>query len=156
MNIRIRRANENDIFNISELFYETIRNINIKDYNDVQVKAWTLRAYDEDKWKKKIESQYFIVAILNNIMVGFASIDESGYLDYMFVHKDFQRVGIAKKLLNDIEEKAKNEEYGVIYSHVSKTAKDFFISNGYVIELMQKVLISNVELINYKMVKKLK
>lgn len=34
---------------------------------------------------------YTIVAVKNKIIVGFGDIDRTGYLDRMYVHKDFQR-----------------------------------------------------------------
>lgn len=154
MNLKIRMAVNDDILDISELFYETIQNINIKDYNNIQVNAWALNAYDREKWKFKIKNQYFIVAIIDTRIVGFSSIDKNGYLDYMFIHKDFQRRGIARALLVCIENKAKIEKYDFIYSDVSKTAKKFFISNDYIVELEQNTLVNNTALINYKMKKK--
>ncbi len=44
-------------------------------------------------------NQFFIIAILDKKIVEFSSLDEDGYLDFMFVLKDFQGQGIADKLL---------------------------------------------------------
>lgn len=53
-------------------------------------------------------------------------MNKDGYLHSMFVHKDFQRKGIATLLLSEVEQIA--EQYGVtqITSEVSLTARTFF------------------------------
>lgn len=38
---------------------------------------------------------YTVVAVENNIIVGFGDIDKTVYFDRLFVHKDYQNQGIA-------------------------------------------------------------
>jgi putative acetyltransferase len=149
--IIIKIAQESDIPNIAKLFYETIQTINIKDYTQEEIDDWSSWYSDTDKWKQKINEQFFILAQLNNELVGFGSLAKDGYLDYMFVHKEHQRKGIAKKLYNKIEEKAHEKKNHIIYSEVSITAKSFFESLGFEIEKPQKKKSKNKELTNFKM-----
>ena len=149
--IIIKIAQESDIPNIAKLFYETIQTVNIKDYTQEEIDDWSSWYSDTDKWEQKINEQFFIIAQLNNELVGFGSIAKDGYLDYMFVHKEHQRKGIAKKLYNKIEEKALEQKNHIIYSEVSITAKDFFESLGFEIEKPQKKKSKNKELTNFKM-----
>ena len=125
--------------------------MNIKDYTQEEIDDWSSWYSDTDKWKQKINEQFFIIAQLNNELVGFGSLTKDGYLDYMFVHKDHQRKGIAKNLYSTIEEKALEQKNHIIYSEVSITAKDFFESLGFEIEKSQKKKSKNKELSNFKM-----
>ncbi|MEO8209694.1 MAG: GNAT family N-acetyltransferase [bacterium] len=129
--MKIREARQKDIEGIIELYRETVRAVNSKDYSKEQIKVWSEGAENYDNWKRHILEQYFLVAVIDNVIVGFSSIAPNGYLDFMYVHKDFQRKGIATNLLIEIERKAEEQKNEEIYSHVSATAKGFFEKSGY-------------------------
>lgn len=154
--ILIRRAVENDIPAITELFRSTIQSINSKDYTKEQIEVWSAGAENTKRWRESIEKQYFIVAEIEGIMTGFGSITTDGYLDFMYVHKDYQRVGIASALLAEIERKAAGQKNAEIYSDVSKTAKGFFEKMGYHCrEVVKDKAVNGVIFENNVMVKKL-
>lgn len=88
-------------------------------------------------------------------IVGFASLADGDYVDILYVHKDFQKQGIASKLLSELERKAKTLEVDLIRSDVSITARPFFEHKGYVLLRVNINHIKGVNLINYKMTKKL-
>jgi len=154
--IQIKIAIKENISEISSLFYNTIQNINIKDYSREKVDCWTAKAFDKEKWSDKIKNQYFLLAMLDEKVVGFSSLEKDGYLDYLFVHKDYQRQGIASKLMTSILDKANEQKNIFIYSDVSITAKDFFLNNGFLVEKEQRKNLENLYLTNYKMIKDLK
>lgn len=39
----------------------------------------------------------------NDVIVGFGDIDKTGYLDRLFVHKDYQNQDIATVICNELE-----------------------------------------------------
>ena len=89
-NIEVRQSLSSDVEKITQLFYDTIQNINIKDYSQEEVDDWSSWKTDIDKWLERMHEQYFIVAEIKNKIVGFSSLAEDGYLDFMFVDKDTQ------------------------------------------------------------------
>lgn len=106
---------------------------------------------------RQLTEQFFIKATHNEKLVGFSSLATDGYLDFMFVHKDYQRQGIANNLLRKFENKAKEQGNSLIYSDVSITVRDFFEHNGYRVEKQQlKKKSKEKELINFRMTKKMK
>lgn len=125
-NITIIEASSADVKEITQLFHDTIQVINSRDYPKDEIDDWSSWYKDTDKWAERINEQYFIVAKLDNKVVGFSSLATDGYLDFMFVHKDLQGQGIAKALLTEIENKAFIQQNDLIYSDVSITAKGFF------------------------------
>ncbi len=152
--ISVRQADESDVRDITQLFYDTIQNINIKDYSQEEVDDWSSWKVDIDKWLEKMQEQYFVVAEIKNKIVGFSSLATDGYLDFMFVDKDTQGQGVASALLSEIERKAIEQNNDLIYSHVSLTAKRFFENKGFIIEKQQLKKSKQKELINFKMIKK--
>ena len=149
-------AGENDLPAITELFRSTIQSINSKDYTKEQIEVWSAGAGNTKRWQESIEKQYFIVAEIDGIITGFCSITPEGYLDFMYVHKDYQHAGIASALLTEIEIKADLQKNTEIYSDVSKTAKGFFEKMGYHCrEVVKEKAVNGVIFENNVMVKKL-
>lgn len=153
--IKIYRATKQDVGIITQLFRDTIQNINSKDYPADEIDDWSSWWTDHDKWQERIEEQYFIKAMIDNNTVGFSSLATDGYLDLLFTHKDYQRHGVAGNLIKKIERKAKEQGNDLIYSDVSITAKVFFEKHGYVVEKQQFKKSRDKELINFRMTKKM-
>lgn len=151
--IKICRATRQDVGNITQLFRDTIHQVNSKDYPEDEIADWSSWWTDHEKWQERMEEQYFITTMLDNKIVGFGSLATDGYLDFMFTHKDYQRQGVAGSLLREIERKAKEQGNDLIYSDVSITAKGFFEKHGYVVEKQQLKKSRNKELINFRMSK---
>ena len=129
--MKIRRAELKDTDQIRQLFYDTVTNINIKDYDTAQISVWASGYSDIKKWSSKIQEQYFFVAEQDNKITGFGSITSEGYLDYMYVHKDHQGKGIASELLKYLVQIAFDHDLREIRAEVSITARPFFRSKGF-------------------------
>ncbi|MDR6923309.1 GNAT family N-acetyltransferase [Chryseobacterium sp. 2987] len=152
---KIREGNNNDLAKMKQLFTDTITHICKKDYDDVQIEAWKLGAENEIRWQKVMENQYVLIAESNGEITGFISLDQGNYIDFLFVHKDYQNQGIAFQLYQLIEHEAIKQEKTFMTADVSKTAKPFFEKMGFSIVREQSVPVRGVELTNYKMEKKL-
>jgi len=61
------------------------------------------------------------------VIVGFANIDDSGYLGSLYVHKDFQRRGIGTALCDAAEQAVGFSKYTL---HSSVTARRFYALRG--------------------------
>ena len=150
--MNIRFATKKDIPAIKELFRSTILSVNLKDYPSEQVECWAARGEDASVWEERINEQYFIRAEENDTILGFAALKLSGYLNSMFVHRDYQGKGVASLLLKKIEEYARMKDISEITADVSITAQPFFSKKGYVI-LEQQTVCIGISMTNYKMSK---
>jgi putative acetyltransferase len=151
--LHIRKATEKDLDAILALFESTILHVSAKDYSPAQVTAWAGGVRKRDKWKQKIRKHYFLLAFMEKKLVGFASITNNGYLDFLYVSKDHQRKGIAKALYNELEAYAKFKHLALIETDASITAKPFFKKAGFETLQQQQVLIDDIVLTNFKMKK---
>ena len=77
-------------------------------------------------------------------------MEENGYLDHLFVHKDHQNEGIATKLCDRLEKQSNAEMFS---THASITAKPFFLNRGYKVVKKQQVERKGILLTNYIMQK---
>lgn len=147
--IEIRSATLEDIPEITSIFRDTITYINSKHYSEKQIKVWASGADDIETWQDRITKLYFIVAEIDNVLVGFAYLKNGNYFDGLFVHKDYQRQGIASKLLRIIESQVMMNDFEVIKSDVSKTALPFFDNKYYEVIKKQKKNFKGLVFENY-------
>jgi putative acetyltransferase len=129
--VKLRNATVEDADPIRNLFRETIMSVNTKDYNEEQVAIWAKGSEDRNAWESKITGQNFIVAESDKGIVGFASVTEEGYIDFMFTHKDHQSKGIASNMLLKLEEFAIAAKLDRVWAEVSITARPFFLRKGF-------------------------
>ena len=105
----IRKYQSSDCKGITELFYNTVHTVNAKDYTKEQLDVWATRQVDLKKWNQSLQEHCSMVAVDNEIIVGFGDIDKDGYLDCLFVHADYQGKGIATAVCNQLEQAVKGD-----------------------------------------------
>ena len=151
----IRKYKSTDCAEIAELFYNTVHEINAKDYTkrnlifgqrEMQIYLFGTNLFLEHNT---------LVAEENNIIVGFGDMDNNGYLDRLFVHKDYQGKGIATSIIIELERQSKIHGISIFSTRASITAKPFLEKHGYHVVSENKVIRNGVELINFIMEKHL-
>lgn len=154
---KLRELTDEDIPVLQTLFRETVLHVNARDYTREEVEDWA-SCGDSVEHMKDLLARNDYVAALNEQgeIIGFSSMNAEGYLHSLFVHKDYQQVGVGSLLLSAVEKRA--WEYGVsaITSEVSLTARPFFEKRGYKVLKVQKRRANRLELTNFVMRKRLK
>jgi putative acetyltransferase len=153
--ISLQLAEPSDITEMQKICVDTISTICKDDYSPEQIRVWVSSIQNKERWVDKLASQYFLVAKLDNRIIGFASLENNDCVDMLYVHKDYQRQGIADRLFSEIEKEVIKKGGTVLVSDVSKTARPFFEKKGFKMLKEQKNIRQGVEIINYKMLKQL-
>lgn len=143
--MQLREYITSDCEQLSKLFFQTVHSVNAKDYTKEQLDVWATGTVDLKEWDKSFTEHYTVVAIDNNIIVGFGDIDKTGYLDRLYVHADYQGKGVATAICNRLEQAVQ----GKITTHASITAKPFFEKRGYKVVKEQQVERQGIYLINF-------
>ncbi|KFF24654.1 GNAT family N-acetyltransferase [Chryseobacterium vrystaatense] len=151
----IRKGTPGDLTEMRTLFTDTVTTVCQNDYTSDQINAWKSGAENEERWLRVIDSQLVIVAKINGQMAGFCNLDQGNYIDLLFVHKDFQHQGIARKMYTFIEQEAIIRREKILTADVSKTARPFFEKMGFNVIKEQTVHVKGFDLTNYKMEKEL-
>lgn len=146
--IFLRKYRPSDCKTLAELFYNTIHIVNIKDYSKEQINAWADGNINLNEWNNSFLSHCTVVAEINKTITGFGDIDNTGYLDRLYVHYAFQRMGIATAICDELEKSVNSTK---IITHASVTAKSFFEKRGYKTVKEQQVQRHNIYLTNYVM-----
>ncbi|MBD5586461.1 GNAT family N-acetyltransferase [Clostridium botulinum] len=129
MNIRIYQSE--DCREIVELFYNTVHSINSRDYNSAQLDVWAPKEIDIVSWDKSFSQHCSIVAEESDVIIGFGDLDATGYFDRLYVHKDYQGIGVATTIANELERYAQENHISIVTTNASITAKPFFEKRGY-------------------------
>lgn len=145
----VRRYLKADLEDVIEIFRNTVHKVNIKDYTQEQVDAWAPNSINREDWNKILSEHHTFVALKDSIIIGFGDIDNTGYLDRLYVHHDYQRQGVATQLCAKLESMIDYDTK--IITHASITAKPFFEKRGYSVVTEQFVERSGVFLKNYIM-----
>ncbi len=145
----IRNYTPSDCRALAELFYHTVHKVNARDYSKEQLDVWADGKVNLEQWNQTLQAHYSIVAVEGDTIAGFGDIDKTGYLDRLYVHKDYQRRGIATAICNELEIMAPKN----IITHASITAKPFFEKRGYKVVREQQVERQGIFLTNYVMEK---
>lgn len=152
----IRRFDIRDTKQIINLFRETILTVNIGDYSEKQVEVWANSITNAEVWEKRLEESFTYVAVIDKQIVGFGNLNKKSEVDLIYIHKDYQRQGIASKLLAQIEKNAKLMCLTEMFTEASITAKPFFELQGYKVLKKQTKNLKGTDFVNFIMKKNLK
>ena len=135
---------------MARLFYETVHTVNARDYAPEALGAWADGQPDLERWNSSFLAHRTLLAEAAGEIVGFADMDETGYLDRLYVHRDFQGRGVATALCDALEAQTPAPRYT---THASITARPFFESRGYRVTRAQQVERRGVWMTNFVMEK---
>lgn len=128
---------------LAELFYNTVHTINARDYTPEQLDAWADGRAELAAWDASFLAHTTLVAEMDGVIVGFADLEASGYLDRLYVHRDYQGRGVASALCDALPQAR--------VTHASLTARPFFEKRGWRVVREQQVERRGVLLTNFVM-----
>ncbi|OJU09159.1 MAG: GNAT family N-acetyltransferase [Clostridiales bacterium 43-6] len=149
----IREYKPDDCPLLAQLFYDTVHTVNAKDYTEEQLDAWGTGNVNLDEWNHSFLEHTTLVAAQDGVITGFADMDRNGYLDRLYVHKDYQGIGIATALVKELERRVEQYNAVCFETHASITAKPFFEKLGYTVQAENITVRKGVSMTNFKMTK---
>ena len=154
-NREIRYYEAGDAPEIVRLFFETVRSVNRADYSDEQLEAWAAGVPDPEEWHARMAGRRTLVAEEGGEVVGFAELEYDGRLDMLYVRKDAVGRGVGRRLYEAIEQEARGQGLGWIFTEASITARPFFEQQGFRVVREQMVSRRGVSMTNFVMEKEL-
>lgn len=147
--MQLRPYRTQDYPALAGLFYDTVHTVNARDYTPPQLEAWADGHADLAAWDRSLSERHSLVAVWDGVIVGFGDMASDGYLDRLYVHKDYQGRGIATALCDALEQAVP----GPYTTHASITARPFFEHRGYRVVREQQVERKGILLTNFVMQK---
>ena len=129
--MHIRPYRSSDCPALAELFYQTVHAVNARDYSPEQLDAWADGRVELAAWDASFRAHDTRVAVEGGVIVGFADLGPDGYLDRLYVHRDWQGRGVASALCDTLP--------AARITHASITARPFFERRGWHVVKEQQV-----------------
>jgi putative acetyltransferase len=155
MEMEIRLFCEQDADQIAQLFHQTVREVNIRDYSSLQVQAWAPDDLYFRNWAKVCAQRLTYIAEQEGVIVGFGELEFDGHIDCFYCHKQYQNCGVGRKIYQAIEAKAFELGLNRLFTEASITAKPFFQRLGFLVIKEQQVSCRGETFINFVMEKRL-
>lgn len=153
--ITIRPYGVADAAALTNLFRSSVREIASRDYTAAQIRAWAPDEIDAVQFGRRCEVKSTWVAELGGRIAGFSDLEPDGHVDMLYVHPDFVRRGVARALLEHLEEAARTNALRRLYTEASLTARPIFEVIGFRMVVPQTVTIRGESMTNYRMEKRL-
>ena len=149
--VRAYRPEDRDaVINVT---VRAIRESAIRDYSPSQIEAWA--GGDRIGAWFAVDDRLIWVAVVTELIVGFIDLKPSGHLDRIYVHPEYEGRGVASALLNCLEDAARCQGIGRLFTEASITAKPFFERRGFVVLTAQVVEFRGKKFTNFQMEKHL-
>jgi putative acetyltransferase len=146
--MKIRRFQPGEELALFEVFYSAIYLIARNDYSEKKLNAWAPSDLDREIWVNRINGINPFVAEIDDKPVGYADVQQNGYIDHFFVSDNHPRKGVGRALMEAIHIESKRLSITELTSNMSQTAQPFFERFGFVIVEHRKSVIRGVELRN--------
>lgn len=153
--MNIRKFQLADLEAILKLYHDVVHTIGAKYYNSEQVHAWAPSNADKEKWLKSLTANITLVAEDQGKLIGFGDMSHTGYIDRLYVHKNYQGKGVALALFKKLEEEARKLGIVELTTEASVMAKSIAERQGFEVVQKQNKVLRGQEFITYLMRKKL-
>lgn len=129
--IELRRFRLGDEAHLRRVYESAIHEVAIRDYSQAQVDAWAPRHHDPSLWARRVQEIDPFLVERDGEVVAYADVQPDGYIDHFFVAAAANGLGIGRRLMERIHERARELEIDELTSEVSRTAQPFYIHFGF-------------------------
>jgi putative acetyltransferase len=116
---------------LADIFSASIEGLAADDYSEAQIDAWAGAVDDEESFAARLAASLTLVATMNGLPVGFASLDQPGHIDFFYVHPAVAGKGAGTVLLDGLEKIADARGEKKLTVEASDNAQDFFRRRGF-------------------------
>lgn len=127
----IRQLHDDEYDEVVTLITESVHSVCKNDYSEKELNAWAPARFDINAFRKALSGALNLVALESGKIVGFLSMEKTGYINRLYTHKDRLRCGIASALLDKAFAWAIENGIFEITLDSSKTAEGFYIKKGF-------------------------
>ncbi|WDE05779.1 GNAT family N-acetyltransferase [Thalassomonas viridans] len=155
MTINIRNYHPGDARALTDIFYTSIHQVACQYYTQAEINQWAPLPIDYPYWQTRFDRMMPYVAELDNRVVGFMTLAESGLIDLAYSHPDYQKKGIATALHLYLEKQARQQGIKSLTVNASYLARPFFAKQGFRVLVKNEIPRNGEVLINWSMEKHL-
>lgn len=129
--LELREFRFGDEPGLRRVFESAIHEVAIRDYSQAEVDAWAPRAFDSSLWARRVQGIAPFVVERDGEIVAYADVQPTGYIDHFFVAAAANGLGIGRRLMERIHDRARELGIAELTSEVSRTAQPFYSHFGF-------------------------
>ena|SRR3989344_4907192 len=129
LDMRIRKLRKEDAIEVSNIIRRCLREVNSKDYPKKAITS-LCDFFTPDLIIKNMSDRTMYVAVENDKVVGTASL-KGDKVFTVFVNPDYHGRGIGSKLMDKVEELAKDKKYKILKVPSGHSSVKFYKHRGY-------------------------
>jgi putative acetyltransferase len=129
--IELRDFRAGDEPRLRVVFESAIHDVASRDYGQAEVDAWAPREFDPSQWARRMQGIAPFVVERDGEVVAYADVQPSGYIDHFFVAAAANGLGIGRRLMERIHDRARELGIVELTSEVSRTAQPFYVHFGF-------------------------
>lgn len=150
-----RRFSIDDAEGCFDVFFAAVRKGAAEHYTAAQLKAWAPNDVMPSHWPQKLMSQACWVALTNDKIVGFFSLESDGCIDMAYVAPRYRRSGVSAALYDYIVSDAEKLQLERLFTNASHLAGPFFEKRGWEVTKPETVTRFGVDIQRFQMAKNL-
>ena len=154
--MNLRQITIKDQLELKKVYFDSIQSLDEKIYSQEQKRAWSSQAWNNPNFDESITKGKGWVISERGIIIAFATRYPKNRIALFYCKGKFQRKGFGCKLLQKLEDEAKNEGLNSLLTEASLISYKLFLKNGWEIIRKEKVTINNIFFERYKMIKIMK
>jgi putative acetyltransferase len=139
----------------AEIFRSSIEELTAEDYSDEQRESWAARADDEQAFGVRLAEALTLLAMIDGVIAGFASLKGADEIDMLFVEPGFARRGVGRTLVDALTRLAQARGAKRLTAEASDVAKPLFERQGFAAQRRNLVRVGDQWLANTTMTKTL-
>ena len=153
--ITIRPYTVADALELTRVFRSSVRSIASLDYTVSQIQVWAPEDIDVEQFGRRCDTESTWVAEIQGRIAGFSDLEPEGHIDMLYVHPVFARRGVARALLEHIEQAARANGLSRLCAEASMTARPVFEAMGFRTLAPQAVMLRGESFTNFRLEKRL-
>ena len=151
--MNLRQITHKDQLDLKKVYFDAIQSIDDQIYTLDQKRAWCSQAWDNPNFEISISKGKGWLINNEEEIIAFALRYPDNKISLFYCLGKSQRKGLGTKLLNQIEEDARNEGLRFLITEASLISYKLFLKNNWEVRRKEKIIINNKLFERYKMVK---
>lgn len=123
-------ATSADYDDLSDVMFDAVRNGPSK-YTEAQRENWVPHRRSGSDWQARLDRQVIAIARDSAGIVGFMSLDASGYIDFAYIRPRAQKTGLFRLLFQLTEKRSLDRGDERLWVHASLMAQPAFAAMGF-------------------------
>jgi len=151
----IRTYEPKDTAFLCGVFFDSVRVLGRRDYNEEQVKAWAPSMPDQANFEDRARDGRLVLVAVDesDAPIAYGELESNGHIDHLYCRPEVAGTGIASTLYDRMEQKARELQMTKLFGEASEAARRLFLAKDFTEVKRQEFLLRGVSVHNYLMEK---